>query len=1090
MVCAGGLRVRCSKCGTDNAENSRFCDQCATPLSRLCAKCSFENSPQARFCAQCAAPLGPALNERDEAQTSSTTYGERRHLTILFCDLVGSVTLTSQLDPEEWRATVEGYQRTVSEAIRRLGGEVVRYVGDGIMAFFGYPAAHDDDAERAARAGLALLDAIAQFNQQRAAQPALSVRIGIDSGPVVVGTGAGQAIDAFGDAANIAARVQATAEPNTVVVTGGTHRLISGLFVVEDRGAHQLKGIERPVQLYRIARPSGIRSRFEAAAAARSLTPFVGREDELRSLLSRWERAREGEGQVVTIVGEAGIGKSRLVRRFHEQLAGTPHTWIEAGAGAFFQSTPFYPIGETLRQFLSGDTVQEQVGALASRVAAVGLQPAEAIPLVAPLLNLSLPPEYPPSSLSPEQQRRRLLATLVEWLLGSAGTQPLVNVIEDLHWADPSTLEFIQLLVEQGATAPLLLLYTARPEFHPPWPLRGHHTQITLNRLSVRDIHVMVQEVAAHKALSGETVAAVVERTGGVPLFVEELTRVVVESGDGKLIGRSIPVTLHDSLMARLDRLGPAKEVAQVGAVIGAEFSYELLHAIHPIADHDLQSALQRLTDAELLYARGIAPDATYQFKHALIRDAAYEALLKSRRRELHYTVARTIVEKFLILKEAHPEVLARHWTEAGEVESAIAEWEKAAERAFQRGAVVEAESQYRRGLELLGDLDATAERDECELKLQMGWARTLSSVKGWSDPDSRQGYKRAQELCEKLGRTIELATVLNGLSASAFTRGEMRVSLEIAESALELAERSGDSALQCAAHRRVGESLLFHGDFNGARTHLELSSGFFNESDGQRLATLGAILPSAITALAYLVLGFPDRARRLLEETVSNAQPRGNPYELAFARMYGCVSLLTVRDALALREYAKQLKLHSENVPFFSGHADVYAGLASRMLNDQDDSKGMIRRGIAFWKANNFRLTRSFELQVEAEVARSEGRIAEALASLSDPTQHDEEVLWLVCRRLTLRAELLAASGAPNTEVESVYREAIEYADKQSGKLFELETTTSFARWLKSIGRPEQAGTLLRPIYNWFTEGFNTLDLKEAKALLNELNE
>ena len=400
---------------------------------------------------------------------ASISGGERRHLTILFCDLVGSVSLSSQLDPEEWRATVADYQRATSEAITHFGGEVMRYVGDGIMAFFGYPVAHDNDGERAARAGLAILEAITQLNEQ-SGRPKLAVRIGVDSGPVVVGSGANQAIDAFGDTANIASRVQATAESNSVVVTGATRRLISGLFVVDDQGAQTLKGIERPINLYRVMRPSGLRGRFEAAAAAGGLTPFVGREDELRSLLTRWQRACEGQGQVITIIGEAGIGKSRLVRRFHEQITETRHTWLDAGAGPFFQNTPFYPVTQMLRQFVVDTAAGAQITALAPRLRAAGLDPGEAIPLLAPLLNLPLPPEIQSSTLPPEQQRRRLLATLVQWVLGSARTQPLISVIEDLHWADPSTLELIQLLVEQSATASLFLLYTGRPEFHPPWP--------------------------------------------------------------------------------------------------------------------------------------------------------------------------------------------------------------------------------------------------------------------------------------------------------------------------------------------------------------------------------------------------------------------------------------------------------------------------------------------------------------------------------------------------------------------------------------------------------------------------------------------
>ena len=509
------------------------------------------------------------------------------------------------------------------------------------MAYFGYPEAHENDAERAVRAGLAILDALAKFNQRTSSsdlrtsqtrllgsagappslRPKLSARIGIDSGAVVVGAGADVDIDVFGEAPNNAARVQALAAPGTVLISAA-HLLVSGLFVVEDRGAQALKASDRPIRIYRVIQPSGVRGRLEAAATTRGLTPFVARDEELRLLMNRWEHALDGEGQVALIVGEAGIGKSRLLQHFHQQILATPHTWVEAAAAPSFQNTPFYPVAELLRQFVKsgGEPENDQLAQLEPRLIAAGLKPAEAIPLIAPLLNLPVPEKFASLSYSPEQQHRRLLATMVDWIQGTARMQPLIIATEDLHWADPSTLEVIQLLVEQGASDRLLLLYTARPEFSPRWPLRAHHTQITLNRLSAHSVHAMVAQVSARKALSDETVATVIERTGGVPLFVEELTRALLETGKEKLSAREIPVTLHDSLMARLDRLGPAKEVAHVGAVIGGEFSYELIRAVHPVAENDLQEALRILTDADLLYVRGIAPEATYQFKHALIR--------------------------------------------------------------------------------------------------------------------------------------------------------------------------------------------------------------------------------------------------------------------------------------------------------------------------------------------------------------------------------------------------------------------------------------------------------------------------------------
>jgi class 3 adenylate cyclase len=429
-------KLLCPKCGTKGIYGKKFCAECGSLLSFRCSNCNSDNAPDANFCADCGTPLisptGNPVLETSPVQAHALG-GERRHLTVLFCDLVGSTQIAARLDPEEWRETVAGYQHAVAEAITRFGGHVAKYLGDGVMAFFGYPEAHDNDAERGARAGLAILDAIFRLDEEpRHAK--LSARIGIHSGAVVVGAGAGQDADVFGDTPNIAARVEAAAEPGTVVITDATHRLVSGLFVVENCGTQALKGIERPVQLYRGIRPSGLRGRFEAAAAAGGLTTFVGREEELRSLMNRWERVLEGEGQVALIIGEAGIGKSRLVQRFHEQIAGTPHTWIEAGAGAFFQNSPFYPVTEMLRQFLGDAPAQDQFAQLESRLMLTGLKPAETIPLIAPLLNLPLTATYPPSVLSPEQQRRRLLATLVEWVLGSARVQPLVIATEDLHW--------------------------------------------------------------------------------------------------------------------------------------------------------------------------------------------------------------------------------------------------------------------------------------------------------------------------------------------------------------------------------------------------------------------------------------------------------------------------------------------------------------------------------------------------------------------------------------------------------------------------------------------------------------------------------
>jgi class 3 adenylate cyclase/tetratricopeptide (TPR) repeat protein len=1041
--------------------------------------------------------------------------GERRHLTVLFCDLVGSTEIASHLDPEEWREIVAVYYRAAAQAIERFGGHVAQYLGDGVMAFFGFPEAHDNDAERAARAGLAMLDAISKLNEHPT-HPKLSARIGIDSGTVVVGAGSGKETDVFGDTPNIAARVQSAAEPSTVVITDAVHRLVSGLFVVEDRGAQTLKGIEQPVRLYCVVQPSGVRGRLEAAAAVRGLTPFVGREEELRLLMNRWERALEGEGQVALIIGEAGIGKSRLVQRFHEQIVATPHDWIEAGGGALFQNTPFYAVTELLRELLAwrGDeSAEEQLTQLESALNLAGLKPAEALPLIAPLLSLPLPSKHPPSPLSSEQQRRRLMATLVEWALGAARVQPTIIAIEDLHWADPSTLELFQLLVEQGATAPLLLLYTARPEFRVPWSLRAHHTQLTLNRLSAPHARAMVGQVAEGDALSEETVARVVERTGGVPLFVEELTRAVVESGEAQRNGRDIPATLYDSLMARLDRLGPAKEVAQVGAVLGREFSYELLDAVHRIPAEKLQARLQMLVDAELLYVQGLTPAANYQFKHALIRDAAYEALLKSRRRDLHLLVARTIDEQFPALKAAHPEVLAGHWTEAGESARAIAAWRKAGEQAMQRSANEEATAHFRRGLTLIDSLPDTPERTQEHLTLQSALGSVLVLTKGLGAPEVREAYDDARLLCRQLGDTPQLFTVLNGLAQYYLQQEEMTTSIELAEQSLALAEKEQDTARMLVAHSRLGSSLFFRGHLLRAEEHCVQGMKLYDFDRHSSLAFVYGLdagvpcLPIGAWTLWYL--GFPDQALRRSQRAVALARKVGHPYSLAW--VLEAASWLHCyrgegQEAYALADEAIIFSTKRE-FPHWVAMGLQRRGEALRLLGKWDDGTEQLRQGQEGYRATGASAGWSRGL---TELARSclhfgqyeEGlRLAdEALRLMNRGTmRHYEPEQYRIKGELLLLKSHTSDFRRPDAprndsrhdlmfEAEACFLKALEVARSQKAKSWELRATTSLARSFRAMDRRDEARTMLATIYGWFTEGFDTADLKDAKALLNEL--
>jgi class 3 adenylate cyclase/tetratricopeptide (TPR) repeat protein len=1087
--------MRCSKCGSNNPAGKKFCEDCGAPLANLCHKCGAETTAGKRFCGECGAPLD-TISPAEKEPSYGDPSGERRHLTVLFCDLVGSTEIAAQLDPEEWRELVASYHRAAAEAITRYGGHVAKYLGDGVMAYFGYPAAHDNDAERAARASLAILDALSKLNEQPRSSK-LTARVGIDSGAVVVGSGAEQDADVFGEAPNIAARVQAAAEQGTVLITAATHQLVSGLFVVEERVARPLRGVARPLDLYRVVRPSGMRGRLAAAAAVRGMTPFINREEELRLLINRWERTRDGEGQVVTIVGEAGIGKSRLMQQFREEISADPHTWLECATAAFFQNTPFYAVTDMLQQTFhwhANQNVERRLEALEASLGLAGLKLEEAVPLVAALLELPLDSKYPSLTMSPEQQRKRLLATLVAWTMGFAKAQPLVMATEDLHWADPSTLEFIQLAVEQGATAPLMLLHTARPDFRIQWPLRSHHTQLTLNRLSARHVRAMVGQVAAQKALPEETIGAVIERTSGVPLFVEELTRAVLESSGTSFSSREIPVTLHDSLMARLDRLGPAKEIPQIGAVIGSDFSYELLQAVHPIPEAALQRALLTLSDSDLLYVQGVAPDSTYLFKHALIRDAAYDALLKSRRRELHRLVASTIDEKFPALKEAHPEVLARHWSEAGETEAAIAAWQRAGEQAVEHGAYREAERHYRDALVKLEILPESPSRDGCELKLQLALGGVMAATRSWSGVETAAVYARARTLAERPGAS-ESVSVFWGLWATALTRGELRAALILADQMLEMACGIDRPQALIAAHYAQGFSRLCVGDLTVARQLFLQAIEHCREEDfHSEFEGFGGYDALVWAAVNEWLLGYPDQALRYIADADALARRLGNPFAVAFVAAVAGFTYKFCGDFGRVEAGAKeQERLGTEfGFPLFCASGKAARSQARIGLGEPSGAVELMRAGLAEMDAIRFYLNLGYNLCALAEAQAATGAVDDALVTIEQSLAASPEQLCFKPFSLLLRGELrlgrTAAGVARFEAAEQDFREAIELARSMNAKSLELRATMSLARLLSKQGRRDEARTMLAEIYNWFTEGFDTADLKDAKALLDEL--
>jgi predicted ATPase/class 3 adenylate cyclase len=733
----------------------------------------------------------------------------------MFCDLVGSTALSTQLDPEELREVILAYRGMCASVIHRFDGYLAKYIGDGLLVYFGYPVAHEDDAQRAVRVGLGIVGALQELSLPRVRLPRpLQVRIGIHTGLVVAGEmGVGdqpEPLAIVGETPNAAARIQGLAEANTVLVSAATSRLIDGTFECQPFGSHLLKGIATPVAVYHVLSE---RHNLSPLASKTTLTPLVGREQEVGLLVDRWEQVKEGRGQVVLLSGEPGIGKSRLAYTLREHVTAEGSLLFESRCSPYFQHSAFYPLIEGLQRTLllsRFDTDSEKVAALERALTLYNQQ--ENLPLFTALLSLPPPAHYPALTLTPQKQKERTLQALAELFMAQAERQATVVVWEDLHWVDPSSLEFLSMLIEQIPTTKLLLLLTFRSEFAPGWKPRSHLAQLVLNRLGKQQVEVMITRVTGERPLPAAVVAQIITKTDGVPLFVEELTKTVLESvestGSIGSVGSAIPTTLQDSLMARLDRLGTAKEIAQLGATIGREFSYELLQAISPLAEEILQNGLKQLVETELVYQRGLVPRAHYLFKHALIQETAYQSLLKSMRQRYHQQIAQVLDQRFPETKETQPELLAHHYTEAGFSEQAIPYWQQAGQRATARSAHVEAISHLTKGLELLKTLPETPERSSQELALQLVFYDALIAIKGVMAPEVEKTILRAQELCRQLGETPQLFPMLWRLCIWYANRGEQHTALALAEQMMRLAQSVQDPYLLSVAHWLLGATL------------------------------------------------------------------------------------------------------------------------------------------------------------------------------------------------------------------------------------------------------------------------------------------
>jgi len=1032
---------------------------------------------------------------------------ERRHLSVVFCDLVGSTAMSEQLDPEVLHETLLAYQDCAEGVVQRHEGLLAHVMGDGLLIFFGYPAARDDDAERAVRCACDLLIALSAVESVLP----LKARIGIHSGPVVVGqmrTSSGhRGINATGLTTNVAARIQSIAEPDTIVISAATQRLVSGLFIVRSLDLLQLKGIEKPLQLYEVIRPSGVRSRLDAA---HRLTALAGRETELAVALERWALARQGQGQGMLIVADPGLGKSRMLLTLREQVRDTPHTWLECRASATTRNSAYRPIVELLQRglaFKDEDSDRVRIERLKRGLDGAGLLCTEALQLLAPLLNLEL--AEGPLTYGSELIRRKTIDLLCGWFIALAGQQPLLLAIEDLHWVDATTLEVLSRLLERMTGTSVMVLMTARPEFKPPWPAAVHVSTHGLPPLDDVQAGEMLFDLAGQHRLPPELIRKVQRRANGVPLFIEEIAKQLLESGQ-LVVGDealdltvtfdtlAIPETLQDSLMARLDRLGPAKRVAQVAAVIGRECDFALLAGVAGLGDRDLRDLLHRLVDAELLYQSGEPPQARYQFKHALIQDAAYNSLLNASKQRLHGTIAETLHAHHPDRCKAAPAEVAQHFERAGQILMAVEYFKRAADASHRSSVDHEALAYTLRALALLEQFSEGDERNRIELALLLVLVPCLYTTRGYGHADVVQALRRLRVLQPLVpDAELQVQSLLH-LAFSNGYRGDFEAATDASRTLAELGRTIGSSAAEGTGVGWLGVCEIWRGRYLEAS---RLASDAVKILESASPAARRQLhrrdpLTNALTVMAWTrwSMGYPDQALVLAKEVVANAQATGQPFVICVAESLVLTSVLLMRrEAQPLLDACNAAIASTQryNDVQYLMWARTILPLAQLMRNPDSEAHFQeFARYQAAWQSTGVVTWDPFHYVMIAERQLAAGRLAQAGVSLDgafNAAQRDLRLWQAESHRV--RGEWWLAVGADHHyQAERNFLDAIEIARVQQTKSFELRATTSLARLWRQQNRRTQARDLLQPVYEWFTEGFDTPDLKEALTLLNEL--
>jgi predicted ATPase len=1007
------------------------------------------------------------------------------------------------------RTVIDAYHAACARIVQAYDGFVGDFRGDGILAYFGYPRAHEDDAERTVRAGLDIIDAVARL-ETRAAEP-LAARIGIATGVVVIGDLSGEGAlwehAVVGDTPNLAARLQALAEPGTIVVAASTRRLLGELFRLRDLGWHEVKGIAEPVAAWAVECVSESESRFEAGHVT-GLPDLIGREDEIDLLLERQRRAWKGEGQIVLISGEPGIGKSRLAAEFAERIARTRHTRLRYQCSPYHTNSALHPFIAQLERaagFKAGDTSEQRLDKLEAVLAMPAPRVQAVAPLLAALLSIPFGERYAPLALSPAQQRRRTLAALLDQFEGLARREPILLLFEDLHWADATSLELLNLTVERVRRLPVLALFTFRSEFEAPWVGLPNVAILTLGRLDRNDVESIVAQVTGGRVLPAEVMAQIVAKTDGNPLFIEELTKAVLEAGilvedgegyrlDGPLPPLAIPETLQDSLMARLDRLAPVREIAQIGAAIGREFSYPLVRALVGRDEAALKDALAQLEDAELVFRRAEPPEAVYSFKHALVQDVAYQSLLKSRRHQLHGRIARTLEERFPDVVASQPEIVAHHFTEAGLVERASDYWLKAGQQAARRSANAEALNHLARGLQLLPNIDDPMLRNKSELLLQTSLGNSLRATKGWSIDSVKQAYTRALQLCKESGFDEHTFPAVFGLWTWDFVRGALGEAQALAERLLSAAENVEDSVYKVLAHEALGFTLFAHGKFAAAHAELERSISMCEDSEAATYLDLSAQDPRvhvrSYDGMVLWFLGYPDQALQICREARLYADRYQHPFSEAMARTITLRVHQLRGEAAVVADQANEAIALCEEHEFvhYLAMALILRGWANAQQGDFEKGIAEIQAGLEKERATGALLYESYTLGLLADACLKNERYGQAFDFLNQAQLRlDEEnsERFYAAEIYRLLGETYLRSRRDLDQAERCFCKGLAVAREQKAKSLELRLCVSSYDLYELRQNADKYRPRLGDIYRSFSEGFDTMDLVRAKARL-----